>query len=101
LESNGNIYAAFGSFCDFKPDSSRGWLLGWNAETLTPLGANELTDTLRTAPVTNGTNYVLSAIWMSGYGVADDSDGSLFFVTGNSDPSLNTIQARLMFSRAW
>jgi PQQ enzyme repeat len=90
LESGGNVYAAFGSFCDFSPAESRGWLLGWNAESLTPLGANELTDRLVTAPTTKGTNFFLSAIWMAGYGVADDGEGDLFFVTGNSDPHINT-----------
>jgi hypothetical protein len=90
LESSGNIYAAFGSFCDSAAGGSRGWLLGWHAGTLTALGANEVTDTLRTAPTAHGGNFFLSSIWMSGYGVADDGVGNLFFVTGNSDPSLNT-----------
>src|SRR5450759_1155476 len=30
---NGIVYAAFGSFCDFRADVSRGWLLGWTAST--------------------------------------------------------------------
>ena len=89
LESGGNVYAAFGSFCDFAFGRSRGWLLGWNASTLAPLAANELTDNLTSAQ-TKGTNYFLSSIWMSGYGIADDGMGNLFFATGNSDPSLNT-----------
>jgi hypothetical protein len=78
LEEKGNIYAAFGSFCDFKAEHSRGWLLGWNASTLAPLAANELTDRLPTG------NFFLSSIWMSGYGVAGDAQGQLYFVTGNS-----------------
>ena len=90
LESGGNIYAAFGSFCDFMAGNSRGWLLGWNAGTLAPLEANEVTNTLKKAPTANGTNFFLSSIWMSGYGVADDGFGNLFFVTGNSDPSVDT-----------
>src|SRR5581483_1346702 len=65
LESNGNIYAGFGSFCDFSASSSRGWLLGWNAETLATLGANELTDKLKRTPSNPRTNFFLSAIWMS------------------------------------
>jgi hypothetical protein len=118
LESDGKIYAAFGSFCDFSASTSRGWLLGWNAGTLTPLESNtttstssgrfcdpgwllglnfgtplcsnELTDTLITAPTVFGTNWFLSSIWMSGYGVAADRIGNVFFVTGNSDPDINT-----------
>jgi len=37
LEMNGNIYAGFGSFCDFAANHSRGWVLGWKATTLKPL----------------------------------------------------------------
>jgi hypothetical protein len=81
VESFGIIYAGFGSFCDFSPDQSRGWLLGWQASTLAPLAANWLTDGLSTA------NYFLSSIWMSGYGIAaSPGSGNLFFSTGNSGP---------------
>ncbi len=86
LEANGNIYAAFGSFCDFGASMSRGWLLGWKAGSLTPLAANRLNDTQATSP----NSFFLSSIWMSGYGVAADPAGHLFFVTGNSDPSGTT-----------
>jgi hypothetical protein len=86
LQSQGNVYAAFASFCDFSPEQSRGWVLGWNAGTLTPLAANKLTDTLPTAP----TPWYLSSIWMSGFGVAAEQDGDIFFVTGNSDPNGDT-----------
>ncbi|HEY3676450.1 MAG TPA: PQQ-binding-like beta-propeller repeat protein [Candidatus Tumulicola sp.] len=78
LESNGNIYAGFGSFCDFGSSISRGWLLGWQAGSLTPLAANRLNDSLA------GPNFFLSAIWMSGYGVSADPTGNIYFVTGNS-----------------
>ncbi len=37
LLANGNIYAGFGSFCDFAANVSRGWLLGWSTGSLTPL----------------------------------------------------------------
>jgi len=86
LEANGNIYAGFGSFCDFAGSNSRGWLLGWQAGSLTPLGANQLNDTQFTSP----NDFFLSSIWMAGYGVAADSAGNLYFVTGNSDPSGTT-----------
>ncbi len=78
LESNGNIYAGFGSFCDFGASISRGWLLGWQAGSLAPLAANRLNDSLA------GPNFLLSAIWMSGYGVSADPSGNIYFVTGNS-----------------
>lgn len=82
LEANGNIYAAFSSFCDFFADRSRGWVLGWSASSLQPLPTDHLNDILANAP----SNYFLSAVWMSGSGPAVSADGSLFFVTGNSDP---------------
>jgi len=86
LEANGNIYAGFGSFCDFAANVSRGWLLGWNAATLAPLSANQVFDTQPSSPNT----FFLSSIWMSGYGLAADDSGNIVFVTGNSDPSGTT-----------
>jgi hypothetical protein len=91
LESSGNIYAAFAGPCTDAPASlGRGWLLGWNAGTLAALAANELTDTLVTAPTPSGKNFFLNSIWMSGYGVAADELGNLYFSTGNSDPDEDT-----------
>ena len=80
LAANGNIYAGFGSFCDFGGSLSRGWLLGWKAGSLTPLAANRLNDL---QPRSNNP-FFLSAIWMSGYGISGDPAGNLYFVTGNS-----------------
>jgi len=85
LEANGNIYAAFGSFCDQHASQTRGWVLDWNASTLAPQPNNELTDT-QTSPKSK---YYLSSIWMSGYGMAGDASGNVYFVTGNSDPKNN------------
>jgi hypothetical protein len=86
LLANGNIYAAFGSFCDRGEKISRGWVLGWRAETLTPLEATELTDT----QATDTGQYFLASVWMSGYGPAADDSGNILFVTANSDPSIFT-----------
>jgi hypothetical protein len=86
LLANGNIYAGFGSFCDFHAGVSRGWLLGWATNTLTPLPANQLNDTQVDAPH----NFFLSSIWMSGNAPATDDSGNVMFVTGNSDPSGTT-----------
>jgi len=86
LLANGNVYAGFGSFCDFSANLSRGWLLGWQANTLTPLAGNQLLDTQASSP----DDFFLSSIWMSGYGISADPQGNLFFVTGNSDYSGTT-----------
>jgi hypothetical protein len=80
LDFDGNIYAGFGSFCDFQANNSRGWVLGWNAQTLAPLASNELNDTQATSP----TSFFLSSVWMSGYGLASNGT-NIFFSTGNSD----------------
>jgi hypothetical protein len=80
LEANGNIYAAFASFCDIEANLSRGWVLGWHAGSLTPLAAHELTN----KQSSRQGNFFLSSIWMSGYGVAADAAGDVYFVTGNS-----------------
>jgi len=86
LLANGNVYAGFGSFCDFSANLSRGWLLGWSTGSLDPLPANQLFDTQVTSP----NSFFLSSIWMSGYGLAADDSGSILFVTGNSDYSGTT-----------
>jgi hypothetical protein len=91
LQANGNVYAAFGSFCDFDVSASRGWVLGWNQTTLAPLAANELTNRLTTSPNT----WFLSSVWMSGFGLASDANGNIYFVTGNSDRSGTTFNATL------
>lgn len=79
LLTHGVIYAGFGSFCDWGGDQSRGWVLGWNADTLNPLASNELNDRLDLPNVT-----ALSSVWMSGYALAADESGDLYFITGNS-----------------
>src|ERR1035437_4040271 len=86
LLANGNVYAGFGSFCDFAANVSRGWLLGWSIGSLTALPANQIFDTQATSP----SSFFLSSIWMSGYGLATDDSGNILFVTGNSDYSGTT-----------
>jgi len=83
LFANGNVYAAFTSWCDFEASFSRGWLLGWswNGTTLAPLPANQLDD--RRPPASR----LLDTIWMSGAGPASDESGNLIFSTGNSAAS--------------
>jgi hypothetical protein len=83
LLANGNVYAGFASYCDIAADQSRGWVLGWNLDTLTPLAANQLNNKL--AHSTD--DFFLTSIWMSGYGLASSLSGDIYFVTGNSDYS--------------
>ncbi len=84
LLANGSVYAGFGSFCDFSPDVTRGWLLGWTAGSMKPFPANQLIDQQVTS---RGDPFYLSSIWMAGYGLAADDEGNILFVTGNSDPN--------------
>ncbi len=86
LLANGNVYAGFGSFCDYSPNLSRGWLLGWQAGGLTPLASNNLFDML----VTSLNSFFLSSVWMSGFGPSTDDSGNVLVVTGNSDYSGTT-----------
>jgi hypothetical protein len=86
LLANSNVYAGFGSFCDLGANLSRGWLLGWATNSLTPLPGNQLFD----VQAADSDSFFLSSIWMSGYGLATDDSGNILFVTGNSDYSGTT-----------
>jgi hypothetical protein len=86
LESNGTIYAGFGSFCDVDSQASRGWVLGWQASTLTPLAANALVN----KNASSGHDFFLSSVWMAGYGIASDDQNGIVFATSNSDPDGKT-----------
>ena len=88
LEANGSIYVAFGSNGDIVPSQSRGTILRYNATNLLPM-TGDLTDRL-TRPAST---YYLSSIWQSGFGPAADSNGDIFFSTGNSDPNTPSYSA--------
>jgi hypothetical protein len=79
LEANGNIYAAFGSHCDYDSTTTHGWVLSYAASTLAPTGSvANITDANLTT-----TAYYLGAPWMSGFGPAADAQGNIYFATGN------------------
>jgi outer membrane protein assembly factor BamB len=77
--ANGNVYAVFASFCDLKTKATRGWVLGWQRDTLKPLPSRPLID----RKAAHADAWFLSSIWMSGSAPAVDRTGRLYVVTGN------------------
>jgi hypothetical protein len=76
---NGVVYLAFGSHCDHDP--YHGWVIGYNATTLKK-ALNAVYNTTR--------NAARGAIWQSGDGLAADSVGNIYFMTGNGNFDANT-----------
>jgi hypothetical protein len=71
---NGVIYTSWSSHCDINPDGrgAHGWVIGYDASTLAQ------TSVFCTSP--NGN---LDTIWEGGGSLAADSNGNLYFETGN------------------
>ncbi len=70
------VYIAFGS--NGLPGNYHGWLFGYNASTLQPVGAFDVTpDALQ------------GGIWQSGGGPSADSSGDVFVVTGDGPFDVN------------
>ncbi len=78
LEYGGKIYLAFTSHCDARPYT--GWVMAYDAGTL------KQTSVLNLTP-----NGYQGAIWMSGAGLAADSQGYIYLMNGNGlfDTTLN------------
>jgi hypothetical protein len=77
LLSNGVLYLAFTSHSDTEP--YHGWVLGYNPSNLQQVMAYTTTP--------NGYD---GSIWMNGDGIASDSTGSLYFITGNGTMDANS-----------
>lgn len=88
LETDGNLYAGFAGLCGQRNTTARGWFLGWNASMLAPLAKQYLNN--RVLPNHSPKDFFLTSIWMSGFGLSAASNGHVFFVTGNTDPSGTT-----------
>jgi len=67
---NGNVYLGYASHCDITP--YHGWVFAYDAGTLVQKGVFNATP-----------DGGLGGIWMSGAGLAADSQANIFTVTGN------------------
>ena len=77
LLSTGVVYFGFSSHGD--QDPFHGWVLGYNASTLQQVMVYNTTP--------NGSH---GGVWMDGDGIATDSTGSLYFISGDGDMTANT-----------
>ena len=73
LPCNGTVYLGYASHCDDTP--YHGWIFAYNASTLSQ------TAVFITTPNGQGQG----GIWMSGTGIAADSNGNIFTATGNGN----------------
>lgn len=76
---NGVVYIAWSSFGDTDP--YHGWVMGYSYSNSTLKQVSVYADTA------NGSE---GGIWMSGSGLAADSGGNIFLITGNGSFDLNT-----------
>lgn len=70
LLSNGTVYVGYASHCD--KDPYHGYLMGYDAKTLTQIGV------FNTSPTG-----MEASIWQSGQAPAVDAQGNIYVVTGN------------------
>ena len=70
LLNGGIVYVAFASYCDNPP--YHGWIFGYDSHTLAQVGV------FNTAP--NGHH---GGIWMAGAGLAADTNGAIYCITGD------------------
>ena len=75
LLSNGTVFVAYGSNgCDLH---SYGWVMAYSASTLQQLAV------FNTAPTPTPNLATGASLWMSGGGIAQDENGSLYVSTAN------------------
>ena len=75
LASNAKIYIGFGTHCDNNHEESHGWVLAYNEKTLDQVAAFSTT--------TDPADSYIAGVWMAGFGLASDVNGSVYFSVGN------------------
>ena len=84
---NGVVYLAYASHCDNTP--YHGWLFAYDAGTLSQKAA------FLTTPEATA-NGGLAGFWLSGAGIAADSNANIFIASGNGDFDTTNIPAKLL-----
>jgi len=80
LVMNGRVYIAFGAHCDHDIQHYHGWIFSYSASDPT-----ELPQVFNTTPEKSPGPFAEAAggIWQSGFGLAADDIGNIYFETGN------------------
>lgn len=86
--SGGILYVAYSGFADTDP--YHGWVIGFLARTLQPLGNYVFNTTPNATIASSGANAGEGGIWMSGNGLSVDAGGNLYFEVGNGSYNANT-----------
>src|SRR5215472_15895051 len=76
LSLNGKVYIGFGSHCDNDRQEALGWVLGYNEGTMQQIGAFTTTR--------DPSDSYIGGVWMSGFGLSGDRNGSVYFSIGNA-----------------
>lgn len=76
---NGVVYIGWGSHCDNDLAHYHGWLMGYDASTYQQVTVYN-----------NTVNGQAGGIWQSGQGIAADSSGNIYVMTGNGTFDVNT-----------
>ncbi len=75
LSSDGKVYIGFGTHCDNNHAGSHGWVLAYNEGTMRQSGAFTTTR--------DPSDSYIAGIWMAGFGLSGDKNGSVYFSVGN------------------
>ena len=75
LSSSGKVYIAFGTHCDNNHAGSHGWVFAYGEGTMRRINAFTTTR--------DPSDSYIAGIWMAGFGLSGDKQGSVYFSVGN------------------